>query len=55
MGELLKMIDEAVAMAVSKQIEEQDQNFFCEGIKTLQQRVERVLISKGISFKNKRF
>jgi len=33
--------DEAVTMAVNKQIEEQDQNFFCDAVKTLQQRWEK--------------
>jgi len=32
--------DEAVITAVNKRIEEQDQNFFCEGVKALQQRWE---------------
>jgi len=30
--------DEAVIMAINKRTEEQDQNFFCEGVTTLQQR-----------------
>jgi len=30
--------DEAVIMTINEWIEEQDQNFFCEGVKALQQR-----------------
>jgi len=30
--------DEAVIIAINEWTEEQDQNFFCEGVKTLQQR-----------------
>jgi len=43
--------DEAVIMAVNKRIEEQDENFFCEGVKTLQQRWGKCLISEGIALK----
>jgi len=44
--------DEAVIMAINERTEEQDQNFFCESVKTLQQRWENVLIFEGIAFKN---
>jgi len=33
--------DEAVNMAINERIEEQDQKFFCEGVKTLQQGWEK--------------
>jgi len=34
-------------MAMNKWIEEQDQNFFCEGVKALRQRWENELISEN--------
>jgi len=44
--------DEAITMAVIKQIEEQEQNFSCEGVKHCSKDGKSVLISEGIAFKN---
>jgi len=43
--------DEAVIMATNEQTEEQDQNFFCEGIKASQQRWNKCVDLRKIAFK----
>ena len=47
--------DDAVIMAVNESIEEQEQNFFVEGVKTLKQRWEKCVAVQGnytVSTKN---